>query len=327
MTAVDEVSEAPTTAKVTMPRSLVPADSLFRVTAFAAAVLVSVILAAIVLLLLEGAWPALSKFGWGFLIDTTWNPVTEVFGAAAPVYGTLMTAAIAMAVGVPLALGVAIFLAEICPHRLRLPLSVAVDLLAAVPSIIYGMWGLFTAAPVMSGTVMPWMIRWLGPLPVVGGLFQGAPYGIGMLTAGLILALMVVPFVSAISRQVLEAVPPVLREAAYAVGATRWEVVAHVLLPTARLGLLGGIMLGLGRALGETMAVTFVIGNAHKINASLIAPATTISATLANEFTEAVGDLYLSSLMGLGLVLLVITLAVLMLARLMLRQMRGKLDV
>ena len=266
------------------------------------------------------AAPAIHEFGFSFLASSAWNPVTEIFGAVPATLGTLITALIAMLVGTPIAFGVAIFINEICPHRLRTTLSVAVELLAAVPSIIYGMWGLFVLAPFLGSTIYPALINSVGTLPVIGALFQGPPYGIGMLTAGLILGVMVLPFIASVSIRVLSGVPAVLREAAYGLGATPWEVARHVLLPHCRKGLIGGVMLGLGRALGETMAVTFVIGNAHKISTSLLHPGTTISATLANEFTEATGDIYVSSLVALGLILFVITFIVLLFAQFLLSQ-------
>lgn len=290
-----------------------------------AALLVVAALGAMLMVLVVYSWPALHRFGPAFIINGGWNPVTEVFGASAPIAGTLITSAIAMAVGAPMALGIAIFLNELCPYRLRGPLGVAIELLAAVPSIIYGMWGLFVVAPLFAGTVYPFLIKVLGPVPLVGQLFQGPPFGIGMLTAGLILAMMVLPFIASVSRQVLASVPPVLREAAYGLGATKWEVARHVLVPHARRGLIGGMMLGLGRALGETMAVTFVIGNAHRISPSLLHPGTTISATLANEFTEASGDIYLSSLVALGLILSGVTFLVLLGARYMLARADRKM--
>ena len=300
------------------------ADQLPRGTAFepvfvwitrSAALLVMLLLAAICAVLVHDSLPALRAFGWSFVTSASWNPVTERFGALAPIYGALVTSAIAMLIGVPLALGAAVFLTELCPFRLRPILNTTVELLAAVPSVIYGMWGLFVFAPFMARRVQPLLIGALGEVPGVGLLFQGPPYGIGMLTAGIILGFMVLPFIAAVSRQVFATMPPVLREASYGVGATTWEFCLRVLLPYSRAGLVGAVMLGLGRALGETMAVTFVIGNAHRVSASLLAPGTTISATLANEFTEAVGDLYLSSLLALGLILFVITFAVLVAAR------------
>ncbi len=290
----------------------------FRGATQASAVLVVAALVGVFALLMADGLPALQRFGWGFLLATEWNPVTETFGALPAIYGTLVTSAIAMLLGVPAAFGIAFFINELCPHGLRPTLTVGIELLAAIPSIIYGMWGLFVLSPFLAAHVQPTLTGLLGPLPGVGALFQGAPFGIGMLTAGLILAVMILPYVAAVARHVIGDVPPLLREAAFAVGATRWEVFRHVLVPYTSRGLLGGVMLGLGRALGETMAVTFVIGNAHQVSASLLAPGTTISATLANEFTEAVGDIYLSSLLALGLILFVITFAVLAVARLLL---------
>ena len=233
----------------------------------------------------------------------------------APIYGTLVTSFIAMVIAVPVGLMIAFFLTELCPQWLRRPIGIAIELLAGIPSIIYGIWGLFIFAPFLQDTLQPFLINTLGNVPGIAPLFSGPPYGIGMLTAGLILAIMVLPFVTSISRDVFEAVPAVLKEAAYGVGCTTWEVARNVVLPYARVGVIGGVMLALGRALGETMAITFVIGNAHRVSASLLAPGTTISATIANEFTEAVGDLYTSSLIALGLILFVITLIVLAAAR------------
>jgi len=290
-------------------------DIAFRHVTRAAAVGVLLLLSAVIVALVQGSLPALRAFGFEFLTVETWNPVTEKFGALAPIYGTLVTSFIAMLIAVPVGLMIAFFLTELCPQWLRRPIGIAIELLAGIPSIIYGIWGLFVFAPVLQGTLQPFLINTLGNVPVIAPLFSGPPYGIGILTAGLILTIMVLPFVTAISRDVFEAVPPVLKEAAYGVGCTTWEVVRYVVLPYTRVGVIGGVMLGLGRALGETMAVTFVIGNAHRIKASLLAPGTTISATIANEFTEAVGDLYTSSLIALGLILFVITFIVLAAAR------------
>jgi phosphate transport system permease protein len=300
-------------------------DAAFRHLTRAAAFGVLIILSGVIVSLVLGAWPALQQFGAGFLVSERWNPVTENFGALAPIYGTLVTSLIAMVIAVPIGLLIAMFLTELCPQWLRRPIGIAIELLAGIPSIIYGIWGLFVFAPFLQETLQPFLINTLGELPILSALFAGPPYGIGMLTAGLILAIMVLPFITSISRDVFEAVPTVLKEAAYGVGCTTWEVVRHVVLPYARVGVIGGIMLGLGRALGETMAVTFVIGNAHKIHASLIAPGTTISATIANEFTEAVGDLYTSSLIALGLILFVITFIVLSAARLMLARINKRI--
>jgi len=290
----------------------------FRILTRTAALTVLVLLGAVILSLISGALPAFREFGLNFLFEERWNPVTEKFGALAPIYGTIVTSFIAMLIAVPVGLLIAIFLTELCPMWLRRPIGIAIELLAGIPSIIYGIWGLFVFAPFLQQTLQPFLINTFGPIPILSSVFAGPPYGIGVLTASLILAIMVLPFVTSISRDVFEAVPPVLKEAAYGVGCTTWEVVRYVVIPYTRVGVIGGVMLGLGRALGETMAVTFVIGNAHRISASLLAPGTTISATIANEFTEAVGDLYTSSLIALGLILFVITFIVLAIARYML---------
>jgi phosphate transport system permease protein len=293
-------------------------DVVFRSATWFFAVFVLLILTGVIVSLVAGALPALQHFGWGFIVSDAWNPVTEKFGALPAIYGSLVTSAIAMLIGIPVAFGIAIFITELCPPWLKRPIGTLIELLAAIPSIIYGIWGLFVFAPVLQSTLQPMLINTLGNLPWVGTLFGGPPLGIGILTAGLILGIMVLPFITSVMRDVFETVPTVLKESAYGIGATTWEVIWNIVLPTTRVGVIGGIMLGLGRALGETMAVTFVIGNAHRIQASLLAPGTTISATLANEFTEAVGDLYLSSLVALGLVLSFITLLVLTAAKLML---------
>lgn len=290
----------------------------FRTATLVAALLVLGLLGGVALSLLHGAWPALAHFKFAFLTREIWNPVTGQFGALAPIYGTLMTSLIAMLVAVPIGFGVAIFLTELCPRGLRRPVGVAIELLAAVPSIIFGIWGLFVLAPLLQRHVQPWLIEHLGPVPGIGRLFQGPPFGIGVLSAGLVLAIMVLPFIAAVMRDVFDTVPDVLKESGYALGATTWEVIWNVVVPYSRIGMVGGIMLGLGRALGETMAVTFVIGNAHRVSASLLAPGTTISASIANEFTEAVGDLYTSSLVALGVLLFLITFAVIAAARFML---------
>ncbi len=299
-------------------------DLVFHYLTRAAAIAVLVILGGIIVSLMHGAWPALRTFGVDFLLQQSWNPVTEKFGAVAPMYGTIVTSLIAMLIAVPVGLFIALFLTELCPMSLRRPIGIAIELLAGIPSIIYGIWGLFVFAPFLQEFVQPLLIGLFGPVPILSDLFAGPPYGIGVLTAGLILAIMVLPFITSISRDVFEAVPPVLKEAAYGIGCTTWEVARFVVLPYARVGVVGGIMLGLGRALGETMAVTFVIGNAHRISGSILAPGTTISATIANEFTEAVGDLYTSALIALGLILFVITFIVLACARLMLMRLNAK---
>jgi phosphate transport system permease protein len=300
-------------------------DTIFRVLTRAAALGVLVLLGGVIISLIDGSLPALRAFGLNFLVEERWNPVTEKFGARAPIYGTLVTSLIAMLIAVPVGLLIAVFLTELCPLWLRWPIAIAVELLAGIPSIIYGIWGLFVFAPFLQAHVQPLLIDVFGEVPILSSLFAGPPYGIGTLTAGLILAIMVLPFITSISRDVFEAVPAVLKESAYGLGCTTWEVFRNVVLPYTRVGVIGGVMLGLGRALGETMAVTFVIGNAHKIAPSILAPGTTISATIANEFTEAVGDLYTSSLIALGLILFAITLVVLALARYMLRRVERRL--
>lgn len=296
-------------------------DRTFEFLTRAAAIGVLILLGGVIIALIEGSWLALSTFGFEFLYSTSWNPVTEKFGAGAPIYGTLITSLIAMLIAVPIAIGVAIFLTEICPMSLRKPIGIAIELLAGIPSIIYGIWGLFFFAPFLQSTLQPFLIATIGNVPIIGNLFQGPPYGIGLLTAALILSIMVLPFITSITRDVFDTVPPVLKESARGLGCSTWEVVRNIVIPYTRSGVIGGVMLGLGRALGETMAVTFVIGNAHKIQASLLAPGTTISASIANEFTEAVGDIYTSSLIALGLILFVITLIVLSCARIMLMRL------
>ena len=296
-------------------------EKLFRGATFVAALLVLTLLGGVAVSLLTGAWPAFARFKLDFLTQSVWNPVTDKFGALAPVYGTLVTSLIAMLFAVPISFGIAVFLTELAPVWLRRPVGVAIELLAAVPSIIFGIWGLFVLSPVLQRTVQPWLIEGLGPLPIIGKLFQGPPFGIGIFTAGVVLAIMVIPFVSAVMRDVFETVPDVLKESGYGLGATTWEVIWKVVVPHSRTGMVGGIMLGLGRALGETMAVTFVIGNAHRVSSSLLAPGTTISASIANEFTEAVGDLYTSSLVALGALLFFITFTVIAAARFMLMRL------
>jgi len=300
-------------------------DAAFHHLTRGAAIAVLIILGGTIISLIHGSIPALSTFGLNFLVEERWNPVTERFGALAPIYGTLVTSTIAMLIAVPLGLLIALFLTELCPMWLRRPIGIAIELLAGIPSIIYGIWGLFVLSPFLQRTLQPALIDTFGDIPVLSTLFAGPPYGIGMLTAGLILAIMVLPFVTSVTRDVFEAVPPVLKEAAYGLGCTTWEVVRYVVLPYARVGVIGAVMLGLGRALGETMAVTFVIGNAHRISASVLAPGTTISATIANEFTEAVGDLYTSALIALGLILFVITFIVLAFARYMLLRIQRRI--
>lgn len=296
-------------------------DLVFRHATRLFAFLVLALLMGILASLLVGSMPAIRAFGFGFFVSAEWNPVTQHFGALVPIVGTLVTSAIALMIGIPVSFGIALFLTELAPIWLRRPLGTAIELLAAIPSIIYGMWGLFIFAPVFSQYVQPLLTQTLGEIPLVGLLFQGQPMGIGVLTAGIILAIMVIPFIASVMRDVFEIVPAVLKESAYALGSTTWEVVWNVVLPYTKVGVVGGVMLGLGRALGETMAVTFVIGNAHRLSLSIMEPGNSIASALANEFTEAVGDLYLSALIELGLILFLITFVVLAFSKLLLMRL------
>lgn len=299
-------------------------DVIFRRTTWFFTVVVLVLLVALIVSLIMGSIPALKTFGPSFITSSDWNPVAERFGALVPIVGTVITSIIALAIGIPVSFGIALFLTELSPLWLRRPLGTAIELLAGIPSIIYGMWGLFVFAPFFAATVQPWLQETLGHLPGIGLLFEGAFMGIGMLTAGIILAIMVIPFIAAVMRDVFEIVPSMLKESAYAFGATTWEVLWNIVLPYTKSGVIGGIMLGLGRALGETMAVTFVIGNAHQLHASLFMPGNSIASALANEFTEADGELYTSALIALGLILFVITFVVLACSKLMLMQLKKR---
>ena len=302
-------------------RSAPWADKAFEwVTRFFAIVVFS-ILAAILVSLVIGSQLTLEKYGFSFIWSNDWDPVKEEFGALVPIYGTVVTSVIAMLIGVPVSFGIAIFLTELSPNWLKRPLGTAIELLAAIPSIIYGMWGLFVFAPIFQTHLQPMLIGAFSGIPLLNSLFAGPPIGIGMLTAGIILSIMVIPFITAVMRDVFEIVPPLLKESAYGLGATTWEVVWRVVLPYTKVGVIGGIMLGLGRALGETMAVTFVIGNAHRLAVSLNAPGNSIASALANEFTEAVGDLYYSALIELGLILFLLTTVVLGLSKLLLMRL------
>lgn len=300
-------------------------DALFHQITRFFAFSVLAILAAILGSLLYGAWPAIREFGFGFPFNAEWNPVTDKFGGLISVYGTLSTSFIALLVAIPVSFGIAVFLTELCPPVLRGPLGVAVELLAAVPSIIYGMWGLFVFAPLFADYIQPALSMTIGNVPFVGELFQGPKNGIGILSAGLILAVMVIPFIASVMRDVFEVVPGILKESAYGLGATTWEVVWNVVLPYTRVGVIGGVMLGLGRALGETMAVTFVIGNAHRISPSLYEAGNSIASTLANEFAEAASDLHVASLIALGLILFFVTFVVLALSKILLMRL-GRLE-
>jgi phosphate transport system permease protein len=296
-------------------------DFLFhKITLFFAA-LVLLVLVGILLSLIVGAWPALQHFGPGFVTRIEWDPVNDEYGALIAIAGTLITSGLALLIAFPVSFGIAVFLTEICPTRLKQPLGTAIELLAGVPSIIYGMWGLFVFAPLFADHVQPLLQKVLGGVPVIGQLFKGPMMGIGMLTAGLILSVMIIPFIASVMRDVFETCPSVLKESAYALGCTRWEVVKNIVLPYTRIGVVGGVMLGLGRALGETMAITFVIGNAHKLSWSLFSAGNSIASTLANEFAEAEAGLHMSSLFALGLILFLITFIVLAAAKLMLLKM------
>ena len=300
-------------------------DALFRQVTRLFAALVLGLLLSIIVALGYAALPALQKFGPAFFVTNVWNPVTGQFGALAPIYGTVATSIIALVIGVPVSFGIALFLTEMCPVALKRPLGTAVELLAAIPSIIYGMWGLFVFAPFFADHVQPLIQRVLGDVWIIGPLFQGAPTGLGVLTAGVILAVMVIPFIASVMRDVFEIVPPVLKESAYGLGCTTWEVVRNIVLPYTRIGVIGGIKLGLGRALGETMAVTFVIGNAYRIRASLFEPGNSIASALANEFNEAADPVHRGSLIALGLVLFVLTLIVLAGSRMLIARLtRGE---
>lgn len=295
-------------------------DRGFRYVLAFAAFLVLIALAGAALSMLWGGREVLAQEGWRFFFSTEWNPVENRYGALVPIYGTLVTALIAMLIAVPISFGIALYLTEIAPESIRTPVGSAIELLAGIPSIIYGMWGLFVLVPVMTEYVTPWLNDYLGTLPVIGPVFQGPPLGIGMLTAGIVLAIMVIPFISSVMREVFLTVPTRLKESAYALGSTRWEVVWDVVLPYTRSAVIGGIFLGLGRALGETMAVAFVVGNTVRFSTSLLEPGTTIAALIANDFAEAT-DTYRSALLLLGFVLFIVTFFVLAIARLMLMQL------
>jgi phosphate transport system permease protein len=301
-------------------------DSVFYWATRFAALSVLGILGGIILSLIVGAWPAMKAFGFDFLFTQRWAPSaqpTPVLGALGPIYGTLVTSFIAMLIAVPVGLGIAIFLTELCPQWLRRPIAIAVELLAGIPSIIYGMWGFFVLGPFLANSFQPFMINLFDGVPVLGAVFAGPPSYLSLFNAGLILAIMVLPFITAVSRDVFDTVPPVLKEAAYGVGCTTWEVVRNVVIPYTRVGVIGGVMLALGRALGETMAVTFIIGNSFRISSSIFAPGTTISAAIASEFAESDG-LHQSGLILLGLLLFILTFFVLAAARLMLMRLEQK---
>ena len=299
------------------------ADAVFSLLAHGAAWLTLSLLFGIIISLVVGAAPALEKFGLSFLWSTDWDPVQEKFGGLVMIYGTLMTSFIALLIAVPVSFGIALFLTELSPGWLKRPLGIAVELLAAVPSIVYGMWGLLVFGPLLSTYVQQPLQAVFGNVPYLGTLFTGPPVGIGILSAGIILAIMIIPFIAAVMRDVFEVTPPLLKESAYGLGSTTWEVVSRVVLPYTKTGVVGGIMLGLGRALGETMAVTFVIGNFNQLNSlSLFEAANSITSALANEFAEAGQGLHQAALIYLGLVLFFITFVVLALSKLLLAQLK-----
>jgi phosphate transport system permease protein len=286
------------------------------------ATLTLLMLVGIIVSLVYGAWPAIDRFGLSFLTSGEWNPPMDRFGAVIPVYGTLVTSLVALIIAVPVSFGIALFLTELAPPWLRRPLGTAIELLAAIPSIVYGMWGLLVFVPIFSQRVQPFLAATLGKVPLLGGLFSGPPIGIGILAASIILAIMIIPFIASVMRDVFEVTPPMLKESAYGVGATTWEVVWNVVWPYTRVGVVGGIMLGLGRALGETMAVTFLIGNMNVFTGfSLFLPGNSIASALANEFAEAESPIYTASLIELGLLLFVITFVVLSFSKLLLLRM------
>ena len=298
-------------------------DRIFYYVTLAFALVVLAALVGILISLAIEAVPAFKEFGPAFLWTNVWSVPDDRYGAVIGIYGTLMTSVLALLIAVPVSFGIALFLTETCPVPLRRPLGTAIELLAGVPSIIYGIWGLFIFAPLFSEYIQPPLQAVLGDVPVIGGWFAGPPIGVGILTASIVLSLMVIPFIASVMRDVFETVPPILKESAYGVGCTTWEVVRHIVLPYTRVGVIGGVMLGLGRALGETMAVTFVIGNANRIGGSLFSPGNSIASTLANEFAEATPGLHISSLFALGLVLFIITFIVLAISRWLIRRGMG----
>lgn len=296
-----------------------PVDVLFSSVTAVASFSVVLLTIGIVIVLVSNSWPAIQQFGiWQFLVSTEWNPVTSEFGAATTLYGTLVTTCLSLCIAIPVAVGIAVFVTEVSPDCLKAPIGMAIELLAAIPSIIYGMWGLFTLAPLMANHVEPFLQATLGQLPVFSVLFEGTPMGIDLLTSSVILSIMIIPFTASIARDSFNLTPAVVKESAYGLGATRWEVIRNIVLPYSKLGVFGGVVLSMGRALGETMAVAFVLGNRHQITSSLLDTAATITVSLANEFAEADSDIYLSSLFYLALVLFAMSFVTLAIAKLFL---------
>jgi phosphate transport system permease protein len=300
-------------------------DKIFSLISFLSALLILILIIGIFIVLLKESFPAIKEFGViQFITNTEWNPVKEVFGGATQLFGTIITTILALVFAVPVGLGIAIFLTEVSPSFLKTPLGIAIEMLAAIPSIIYGMWGLFTLAPIISGYIEPALNKTLGNIPIIGILFQGMMNGIDIFTASLVLSIMIIPFIASVARDALNLTPNIMKESAYALGATKWEVIKDVMIPYSKLGIYGGIVLALGRALGETMAVAFVIGNVPQITPHLFDPATTITTTLANEFTEADSEIYLSSLFYLAFILFILSFIVLAIAKFyLLRVERG----
>ncbi|HEV7256690.1 MAG TPA: phosphate ABC transporter permease subunit PstC [Bosea sp. (in: a-proteobacteria)] len=321
MTAVTEMTSMPS-APATRRTPKATFDVVFRNASFLAALLVLVLLAGIMLSMVIGGWPAFREFGLGFVTSSVWDTQNDQYGAWPAIVGTISTALIALVIGVPLSLGIAVYLTQLAPPWFKRPVSTAIELLAAVPSIIYGMWGLFVFVPLFAAYVQIPLSNVVEGMPIVGTvLYSRSPSGLGIFTAGIILAFMIIPFIASITRDMLEQIPSVLRESAYGIGATTWEVVRHVLVPQAGVSIIGAIMLGLGRALGETMAVTFVVGNANRLSASILDPGSTIASRIANEFNEAMG-LQLNALIALGCILFFVTFVVLVIARLLVSRVK-----
>jgi len=322
MTAATDMTSLPGATPIMRKTPKATFDLVFRNASFGAALLVLVLLAGIMLSMIIGGWPAFREFGLGFITSSVWDTQNDQYGAWPAIVGTLSTALIALVIGVPLSLGIAVYLTQLAPAWFKKPVATAVELLAAVPSIIYGMWGLFVFVPLFAAYVQIPLSNIVEGLPIVGTvLYSRSPSGLGIFTAGIILAFMIVPFIASITRDMLEQIPSVLRESAYGIGATTWEVVRHVLVPQAGVSIIGAVMLGLGRALGETMAVTFVVGNANRLSASILDPGSTIASRIANEFNEAMG-LQLNSLIALGCILFFVTFVVLVIARLLVARVK-----
>jgi phosphate transport system permease protein len=322
MVALSQKALVTSADKPSRRSSFLSFDDAFRLASLGSALIVLIVLLGIIGSMIYGGWPAFREFGPGFVTSSVWDVQRDQYGAWVAIVGTLTTALIALVIGVPISLGIAVFLTQLCPPWLKRPVATTIELLAAVPSIIYGMWGLFVFAPLFARFIQIPVSSLVEGLPLVGSiLYARTPSGVGVLTAGIILSIMIIPFIASIARDILDQIPPVMRESAYGIGCTTWEVVRHVLLPQVGVSIIGAIMLGLGRALGETMAVTFVIGNANRLSASLFDPGSTIASRIANEFNEAIG-LQLNALMALGCILFLVTFMVLVLARLLVARVK-----